>query len=127
MLQFPLWKKILVIAVAVAAVLFALPNVMSDDTGTGISWLPGKSINLGLDLQGGSHLLLRVDINAVERERLDDLAENVRRDLRGARIKFSGLRATQDSVILQIRDTTKLDAAATELATLGQDFVVKFA
>jgi len=124
MLQFPLWKKFLVLAVAALAVLYALPNLIRDDTGAGISWLPGKSINLGLDLQGGSHLLLRVDINAVERERLDDLAENVRRDLREARIKFSGLRATQNSVTLQIRDTTKLDAAATELAGLGQDFAV---
>ena len=84
MVQCPLWKKCLVIAVTVLAVLYALPNVIRDDTGTGIPWLPGKSINLGLDLQGGSHLLLRVDINAVERERLDDLAENVRRDLREA-------------------------------------------
>jgi len=124
MLQFPLWKKCLVLTVAALAVLYALPNLIRDDTGAGISWLPGKSINLGLDLQGGSHLLLRVDINAVERERLDDLAENVRRDLREARIKFSGLRATQNSVTLQIRDTTKLDAAATELAGLGQDFAV---
>jgi preprotein translocase subunit SecD len=124
MLQFSLWKKCLVVAVAALAVLYALPNLMRDDTRTAPSWLPGKAINLGLDLQGGSHLLLRVDINAVERERLDDLAENVRRDLRESRIKFSGLRATQDSVTLQIRDTTKLDAAATELAALGQDFVV---
>ena len=68
MLQFQLWKKLLVLLVAVLGVIFALPNLIGGDDGAGSNFLPGKQINLGLDLQGGSHLLLRVDVGAVKQE-----------------------------------------------------------
>ena len=66
MLQFQLWKKLLVVMVAVLGIIFALPNLIGGDDGAGADFLPGKQINLGLDLQGGSHLLLRVDVDAVK-------------------------------------------------------------
>ena len=52
--------------VAVLGIIFALPNLIGGDDGAGADFLPGKQINLGLDLQGGSHLLLRVDVDAVK-------------------------------------------------------------
>ena len=55
------------------------------------SILPGKKINLGLDLSGGSHLLLRVDIDAVRQERLDTIAETIRQEFRGAKSALAGL------------------------------------
>ena len=60
--------------------------------------LPGEKINLGLDLRGGSHLLLRVDIDAVQQERLDIIAETIRQEFRGAKIRFSGLDVRDNSV-----------------------------
>ena len=66
MLQFQLWKKLFIVAIASLGVVFALPNVIGDNIDK--SFLPGKQINLGLDLQGGSHLLLRVDVDAVKRD-----------------------------------------------------------
>jgi SecD/SecF fusion protein len=47
------------------------------------SWLPKNQVNLGLDLQGGSHLLLEVDLNALEAERLESLVDSIRVALRG--------------------------------------------
>ena len=85
MLQFHLWKKLLVVAIAAMGIIYALPNIISSDNGA--ANLPGKKINLGLDLQGGSHLLLRVDIDAVKKERLENLGETVRRDFRGEKIR----------------------------------------
>ena len=70
MLQFQLWKKLLVVMVAVLGIIFALPNLIGGDDCADADFLPGKQINLGLDLQGGSHLLLRVDVDAVKQERL---------------------------------------------------------
>ena len=70
MLQFQLWKKLLVVMVAVLGIIFALPNLIGNGDCTGTGFLPCKQINLGLDLQGGSHLLLRVDVDAVKQERL---------------------------------------------------------
>ena len=58
MLQFEAWKKTLVILVAALGIIYAAPNLLPvEREGGGI--LPGQKINLGLDLQGGSHLLLR--------------------------------------------------------------------
>ena len=84
MLQFQLWKKLLVVAIATLGIIYALPNVFGSDSGETL--LPGKQISLGLDLQGGSHLLLRVDIDAVKKERLDNLGETIRRDFRTKKI-----------------------------------------
>ena len=46
MLQFQLWKKLLVVLVAVLGIIFALPNLIGGDDGTGSIFLPGKQINL---------------------------------------------------------------------------------
>ena len=62
MLRLPRWRVILVIIVSVLGVLFALPNLVPDNVRQRIpAWLPHQTLNLGLDLQGGSHLLLEVD------------------------------------------------------------------
>ena len=72
MLQFEAWKKTLVILVAALGIIYAAPNLLPvEREGGGI--LPGQKINLGLDLQGGSHLLLRVDMDAVVEERLEPI------------------------------------------------------
>jgi preprotein translocase subunit SecD len=124
MLQFQLWKKLLVLAVVCLATVYALPNVLNGGDSEELAFLPGKSINLGLDLQGGSHLLLRVDTEAVKRERLDDVTEMIRRDFRAARIRFSGLQLSGDTVLVTIRDAKDMDIAATTLADLGNDYQV---
>ena len=49
MLQFQLWKKLLVLMVAVLGIIFTLPNLIGGDDGTGADFLPGKQINLGLE------------------------------------------------------------------------------
>ena len=67
MLQYQLWKKLVVAVVLIGGIVYSLPNLVSDQM---TSILPGKKINLGLDLSGGSHLLLRVDIDAVRKNAL---------------------------------------------------------
>ena len=103
MLQFQLWKKLVVAVVLPGGIVYALPNL---ESGQKTSILPGKKINLGLDLSGGSHLLLRVDIDAVRQERLDTIAETIRQEFRGAKIRFSGLNILNDSVIVRLRNSS---------------------
>ena len=78
MLQFPRWKMIMVWLECFAAALAALPNVLHikvlDDMAR---WLPHQPMNLGLDLQGGSYLLLEVDVDTYMKERLTDLQDQV--------------------------------------------------
>ena len=117
MLQFQLWKKLVVAVVLLAGAIYALPNLLS---GQGAPILPGKKINLGLDLRGGSHLLLRVDIEAVQQERLDIIAETIRQEFRGVKIRFSGLDVRDNSVTVKLRDASKAGAAQAIFNELGQ-------
>ncbi|MFP4518454.1 MAG: protein translocase subunit SecD [Oceanicaulis sp.] len=86
MLYFSSWKTALIIAVCLIGFLFTLPNVVPasqrlDASGEPVGlWrvLPHSSVNLGLDLRGGSHLVFEVDMEEVKQERLSNLAEDVR-------------------------------------------------
>ena len=124
MLQFQLWKKLLVVLVAVLGIIFALPNLIGGDDGTGSNFLPGKQINLGLDLQGGSHLLLRVDVGAVKQERLENLGETLRRDFRSEKIRFSGLAVANETVSLQIRNPDDVAKTQQIFTNLGNEYTV---
>ena len=110
MLQFESWKKILVLLVTVLGIAYAAPNAIPGDGAERGGFLPGQKINLGLDLQGGSHLLLRVDMDVVVNERLEGMAETVRLEFRQNNLRFSGLAVRDDAVNISIRkpedDTT---------------------
>ena len=117
MLQYQLWKKLVVAMVLIGGIVYSLPNLVSDQM---TSILPGKKINLGLDLSGGSHLLLRVDIDAVRQERLDTIAETIRQEFRGAKIRFSGLNILNDSVIVRLRNSSDAITAQKIFYKFGQ-------
>ena len=129
MLQFEGWKKTLVLFVILLGCVYAVPNLFSSDTAnktrSGVmSWLPGEAINLGLDLQGGSHLLLRADLPAVQEERLTGVAEQLRLALRDQKIQFRGLKAAPETVMFSLRkpdDQGKLEPIFNEL---GREFTV---
>lgn len=83
MLEFPLWKKIMLWSIALVAMLAAVPSLTSN---SGIEWpsaLPDPEINLGLDLAGGSHLLLEAEPEQVLEQRLENVEESVRAEMRG--------------------------------------------
>ena len=88
MLEFPLWKKLLVAIVSVWGILYALPNLIPNLLPQdGPQWLPGKTANLGLDLQGGAHLLLEVQMAEVYQARLENAEQAIRIALRKQRIR----------------------------------------
>ncbi len=109
MIHIPRWKILLVIAVVLGGILFALPNVVGK--GTLPSFLPGKAINLGLDLRGGSHLLLQVDLSAVLKERTEDLTATARPALRAAKIAYTRIAATENGIRITLRDAAQMEAA----------------
>jgi SecD/SecF fusion protein len=100
--------------------LVALPNILPQSVRDGIpSWLPNKQVSLGLDLRGGSHLVLEVDRTDLIKERLQNLLQDSRRTLREASIETSGLRRAGDTIVVTINDVAKRDAAITELGKLA--------
>ncbi len=119
MLYFSQWKIILVVAICMAGVLFAVPNVLSRDLATRLpSWL--QPVSLGLDLQGGSHLLIEVGVHDVSREQLTNLAENARAALRQAGIRQQTLTVTAVDITLAIPDPAQREAARQLLRTLDR-------
>ena len=112
MLQFPAWKIVLVGLVCLLGVLYAAPNLFERDTfGDVPTGVPGRQINLGLDLQGGSYLLLQVDTRVVVQERLEAIVETARRELRDANIGYVGLGVHADAAAFDVREAADLEKA----------------
>ncbi len=116
----PSWKLALVVGVWVFAILALLPNLLSREALDRLpGFLPRNQIVLGLDLQGGSHLLLEVEAKAVVRDRLEQLVSEVRAALRPAQIGYRGLGVQGEAVVLTLTDPSRLDQALGELAKLN--------
>lgn len=119
MLYFSRWKSISIWLIVLLCVLVALPNALPQSVLRSMpSWLPTSQMTLGLDLQGGSHILLQVDRQDLIGDRLETLRDDVRTKLRDARVGYTGLSGTGRSVQVRIRDASQLDAARAALADL---------
>ena len=120
MLEFPLWKKIMLWAIALAAALSAVPSLTSN---SGFEWpsaLPDPEINLGLDLAGGSHLLLEAEREQVAAQRLENVEESVRSLMRNAepRIRIGDVGTSNDRLSFLLDDAANLDRARSLLEPL---------
>src|SRR6266567_8537915 len=120
MLFFSRWKAISVLVTAIVACLFAVPNFFPERIVQRWPAWAQRHIVLGLDLQGGSHLLLEVDSNAVRKEKIQALLDDVRRVLREARIGYTGLVARGESVEVRIREGGDPQLALAKLRELSQ-------
>lgn len=108
------WKVAVIVAVCLLGMAFAAPNLVGRETADQLpAWLPHRQINLGLDLRGGSHLLLQVDADAVTSARVDSLADSVRDELRREQIVFQSIATTPRGVSIALADPARSEAAAT--------------
>ena len=120
MIQLSRWKVILVAAALFFGVLLALPNLLTPAQREALpGFMPRSALNLGLDLQGGSYLLLEVDVAEMQTKRIDNLVEDVRQTLREDNIAFSGLQREEAGVVVTVASPAQLDAAFQTLRDLG--------
>src|SRR5215831_16519638 len=75
-------KALGILLTALLVGMLALPNFFTEQTVKGWPKWAQRQVVLGLDLRGGSHLLLEVDAAAVRKEKLEQVREDVRRVLR---------------------------------------------
>jgi len=113
MLEFPLWKKIWLWLIAALAMLAAVPSLTSN---SGFQWpeaLPDPEINLGLDLAGGSHLLLEAERDQVAQQRLENVEESVRSLMSNAepRIRIGDVATNGGQMSFLLREASDLDRA----------------
>lgn len=119
MLYFSRWKKIAIIGVCLLGVILCLPNLLPRSVIDGLpSWIPARQVNLGLDLQGGSYLLLEVDMDAVIQDRLASLSDSARSLLRREQIAFTDVAVDEagHAVTFRIDDPTQADRATQVLS-----------
>src|SRR4051812_40695936 len=121
MLHFSRWKMTAILATVLLVCLFAVPNFFSPQTVKSWPTWAQRYFVLGLDLQGGSHILLQVDANDVRKAKLEALRDDVRRVLLVApRIGYTGLVVRGTSVEVRLREGTDVAAAMTRLRDLSQ-------
>lgn len=114
------WKIWTVMAVLALSVILALPNLFARDTvDAWPDFLPKNRINLGLDLQGGAHLLLEVGVDTVIEERLEDLVGEVRLALRREGIGYRGLGVQDGMVRFTLTDPSQAQRARAQLDALN--------
>ena len=127
-MTFPKWKEILVIAVCLFGLLFAMPNILPQyvlDKFPG--WMPTQKVYLGLDLRGGAHLLLEVDLESVKTDYLNGMLDSARMTMRKESIPYAAnfpksISKGQDCVEFDLKDTSKVGKARTVLSAIDPDF-----
>src|ERR1700729_1793526 len=125
MLYFENWKIALICAVCALGVLLSLPNLFSPSFLAQVpSWLPHKQVALGLDLRGGSYLLLEVDVAAAQRDQLNSLVDNVRDTLRNEKIGYTGLNVQGNAIVFTVRDTDRIEDARAALGKIDSALTV---
>src|SRR3982751_1877649 len=121
MLEFPRWKIWLVSLVVALGVLFSIPSLIA---GTTVSaswpkWLPQYKINLGLDLAGGSHLLLEADARDAQKQRLQAMEDSVTTELRrDPQIDIGDISTAGGRLSFLVRNPTQIDTAVERMRAL---------
>ena len=113
MLDFPVWKRIWLWGLTLLAALAAVPSLVTQFGGTWPSMLPNPQVALGLDLAGGSQLLLEAQPADVAKQRLDAMDETVRTKLRDAkpRIQIGDVSTADGRLSFMLEDPSQVDAA----------------
>ncbi|HEY0051860.1 MAG TPA: protein translocase subunit SecD [Caulobacteraceae bacterium] len=120
MIRISRWKVGLVLVVTLLSLLFAMPNLLSPEQRAALpSWLPKQPLSLGLDLQGGSYLLLEVDVPAMREKRITNLVEDVRVTMREQRIVPAAVQREPAGVVVTITEEVQQDAAFRALRDLA--------
>jgi SecD/SecF fusion protein len=119
MLYFSRLKMILIWLAVAVTVILAAPNLFPASMLAQLpSWVPKRQMTLGLDLQGGSHILLQMDQNDLIKAQLETARDEIRTLLREAKIQYTGLGGTGRTVQVRITDPTQIDAAKNALKPL---------
>src|ERR1700686_2151170 len=120
MLYFTRWKAAAIVLTALFICLFAVPNFFPDKMVQSWPKWAQRHVVLGLDLQGGSHILLEVDTKTVRKDMLETLRDDMRRVLRDARVGYTGLVVRGNSVEVRIREGSNFAQAVSKLRELSQ-------
>lgn len=129
MLVISRWKLWTVLGVCFAGILFAAPNLVSHSSFEKLPLWLRNTVNLGLELRGGSHLQLEVDLKTVAKEYLSNLLDETRSQLRKQQIGYTGLaidsKLNNPSLIFTLRNTEDAEKATKLLKKIDHDLKIE--
>ena len=113
MLEVPLWKKIALWAVTLALAAMAIPSLIAPAFPGLFAEGEVPQVNLGLDLAGGSHLLLEADPGDVAQQRLENMEETVESALNNAEpaIEFGDMSRSNGRLSFMLDSVADIDRA----------------
>ena len=107
MKNYPLWKATLVILVISLGIIFSLPSLLYKENSN--NWFFDNKINLGLDLQGGSYLLLEVQTEVLMQEELNNISDSIQFIARGLQTNIINIISEEDEIQLRFSNNDKLE------------------
>ena len=107
MKNYPLWKATLVILVISLGIIFTLPTLLYKENSN--NWFFDNKINLGLDLQGGSYLLLEVQTEVLMQEELNNISDSIQFIARGLQTNIINIISEEDEIQLRFSNNDKLE------------------
>ena len=122
MYKLSLQRIIMILAVCLIGVFYAVPNFVKDAKTILPSWW--QPVNLGLDLQGGSSLLLEVDISAALKDRMQSLEDSARAALKDVRVRYQKISSDADGLKVKIEDANARSKAITPLRKMDEGLKV---
>ncbi|WP_298674458.1 protein translocase subunit SecD [uncultured Sphingomonas sp.] len=120
MLDFPRWKVLSIWGLLAVLVALAIPSLLPQRLTDQWGHIPHPRINLGLDLAGGSYLLLEADVNDLQSSRLEQMREQVQTEMRrqDPRIEIGDISTREGKLSFLLRDPTQVDAARERLLSI---------
>ncbi len=122
MLDFPRWKIWAIILTLFVGCYYAVPSFLPERVTESWPSIVKARVNLGLDLSGGSHILLEADTKEVAKQQLQNMEEQIRTELRrrDARIEIGEISSRDNRLSFMVREPSQLDAAVERVRTLTQ-------
>jgi SecD/SecF fusion protein len=119
MFYFSRWKSALIWLSVLLSVWLATPNFLPQSVLDSLpSWVPKNAMTLGLDLQGGSHIMLKLERNDIIKERRETILDEIRANLRKASIGYTSLAGNGQVITFKLRDPGQVEAAREALKDL---------
>jgi preprotein translocase subunit SecD len=128
MIYIPRYQIILAATLSVLAMMYAFPNLVSKETRAGwaqhaSAFMPVHAVSLGLDLQGGSHLLLQVDLETVLRDKMEDMLQSIRQQMKEDKMILSSGSAGKDQVQVTV-PSDQVQAAKSSIRKVDQGIII---
>ena len=118
-------RIILILFTVFLGLVYAAPNFFNNSVQkNSLNFLPGKKINLGLDLKGGSYLLLKADMKVVFAEKLESIKSDIRSFLRKSKIGYKKLSLKEDFVSFEMRAGSSVEKIKSVILNINKDLIV---